>query len=131
MNVISAGDEMAIRSVTDTRNNIAHEMLAMVGDAKWPDLAKDFATTMALVQKIEKWWILNVEIGTDPDINANEIDEDKIVSGPSWVMHLLAQVALGVGDEAWKFHQKFEELRTSDAKRQPAGAEEAKTQTHG
>jgi hypothetical protein len=130
MDVISENDEAAIRTATDVRNNLAHEMTSLVGDSSWPDLANPLATIMALVQKIEKWWIVNVEFATDPDINADEIDEEKIVSGPTLVMHLLAQVALGIGDEAWEFHREFQKLRTSNGIPEVAGAEEAEAKTN-
>ena len=72
---------------------------------------------MALVQKIEKWWIINVEIPTNPDFDGKDIDEDGIISGPSWVMQLLVQVALGAEDEAWEFHREFV---SKTAKKDPA-----------
>jgi hypothetical protein len=55
-----------------------------------------------------------VEIATDPDFGGEEFCEEGIISGPSWVMHMLSQVALGVGDEAWEFHREFLK-RTSSA----------------
>jgi hypothetical protein len=116
MDVISADDEASIRTVTDARNEIAHEMVALVSGSKASDPMDHFATLMALVQKIEKWWIVNVEIPTNPDFDGQEIDEDGIVSGPSWVMQLLAQVALGEEDDAWFFHREFVKRRGREHK---------------
>ena len=111
MDVISADDEAAIKVVTDARNELAHEMTAMVSGSKPPNFAKHFETLMGLVQKIEKWWIINVELSTNPDFDGQEIDEDGIVSGPSWIMHMLGQVALGEGDEAWALYREFVQQR--------------------
>jgi hypothetical protein len=86
-------------------------MAAMVGGSRPPDFANHFATLMALVHKIEKWWIVNVEIATNPDFDEVEIDNEGIISGPSLVIQLLSQVALGNGEEAWEFHREFVKQR--------------------
>ncbi|QIG81552.1 hypothetical protein G5C33_18340 [Sphingosinithalassobacter tenebrarum] len=111
MDAITVDDEASIRAVTDARNDLAHEMTAMVDGSKPPEFANQFTILMALVQKIEKWWIVNVEIPTNPDFDSQEIDEDEIISGPSWVMQMLSRVALGIGDEAWEFHREFVKQR--------------------
>jgi len=110
MEVISEDDERAIQVVTDARNELAHEMTAMVGGSKSPEFANHFSTLMALSNKIERWWIINVEIATDPDYNGEEVVEDGIMSGSAFLMHLLGQVALGQGDEAWELHRQFDDL---------------------
>lgn len=111
MDVITADDEADIKVVTNARNELAHEMTAMVGGSKPPSFAEHFATLMDLVQKIEKWWIINVELSINPDYDGQEIDEDGIVSGPSWIMQMLRLVALGEGDEAWMLHREFVQQR--------------------
>lgn len=107
MDAITLDDEADIKTVTDARNDLAHEMSSMVSGSKPANFAGHFATLMALVHKIEKWWIVNVEIPTNPDFDGQEIDEDGIVSGPNWVMQMLSQVAVGEGDEAWLYHREF------------------------
>ncbi|NDV86277.1 hypothetical protein GTW51_06130 [Aurantimonas aggregata] len=106
---INSDDEAALRKVTDARNNIAHEMSSMVSAADMPDFLGEFQTMMSLLNKIERWWIVNVELPTDPDFCDKEIDEDGIVPGPAWIMHMLSQVALGEKDEAWELHRLFTE----------------------
>lgn len=112
MEVISEEDENAIRVVTDARNELAHELSAMVGGSKPPDFIEHFSTLMTLINKIEKWWIINVEIPTNPDYDGKTIVEEDIIPGPAWTMQILAQVALGEGDEAWELHRQFNELWT-------------------
>lgn len=111
VDAITADDEATIRTVTDARNKIAHEMTTMFSSAMPPGVAEHFPALLALTQKIEKWWIVNVELPANPDFDGEEIDEDGIVSGPSWIMQLLTQVALGDDEEAWEFHRRFMELR--------------------
>lgn len=107
MSVITADDEATIRRITDARNEIAHEMTAMISASRMPNFADHFHSLTTLTEKIEKWWIVNVEIDTDLDLDAREIDVEGIVSGTSLVMQLLSRVALGDDDEAWEFHREF------------------------
>lgn len=111
VDAITAEDELAIKTVTDARNKLAHEMTTMFHSAMFPGFMEHFATLLDLVQKIEKWWIVNVELPTNPDFDSQEIDEDGIISGPSWIMRLLTQVALGDEEEAWEFYRRFMSLR--------------------
>jgi hypothetical protein len=110
MDALSADDEANIRTVKDARNKIAHEMTHMLGAAVMPDFAEHFALLMRLVDKIETWWIINVDISTDPDFDDQNIVEKEVISGPSWMMHILAEVALSKDDEAWQFYRQFTEL---------------------
>ncbi len=106
MDVITADDEADIKKVDHARNEVAHEMTAIVSGSMPPSFAEHFETLLSLVQKIEKWWIVNVELSTDPEFNG-EFDEDGIVSGPSWIMQILGQVALGQGEEARTLYREF------------------------
>lgn len=110
MEAIDDADEIAIRLVTDARNNLAHEMSEMISGSKPPEFSDHFAMLMGLVNKIEKWWIINVEVATDPDYGGEELHEGAIVPGSAWMMDMLTQVALGEGDEAWELHRQFKEL---------------------
>ena len=89
--VIAEEDEKAIRTVTDARNGLAHEMSAMVSGSKPPDFVEHFSALLALTDKIEKWWIVNVEMATNPDYDGGAIAAADIVSGPAWSMHILGR----------------------------------------
>jgi hypothetical protein len=86
-------------------------MLTVFQNTAPPDFVEQFADLLNVVQKVEKWWIVNVELPTNPDYDGTEIDEDGIISGPTWMMQLLTQVALGDDEDAWEFHRRFMELR--------------------
>lgn len=105
--VISEDDETAIRTVTEARNRVAHELVGFVAGSKSLDYMEHFGTLQTLVEKIERWWIVNVELATDPDFDDVEVDPEQIVSGPSLMMQVLVQVALGTGEGAWEFHRGF------------------------
>ena len=89
-----------------TRNKLAHELHSHVmgiGESEIPHIAQ-FPNIVALLRKVETWWIVNVEIPTNPDYEGSEIDEDGIVSGPELSIHMLIEVISGNTDllEAYK-----------------------------
>jgi len=57
-----------------------------------------------LLQKIDVWWVANVEILTNPDYSDTEIDDEGIVSGAILSLQTLLQVAGGSTEllEAWR-----------------------------
>jgi hypothetical protein len=50
---------------------------------------------LALLKKIELWWITEFEIPINPDMDGKEIDVDRIIPGPVLVLQMLCDVALG------------------------------------
>jgi hypothetical protein len=67
---------------------------------------------VALLRKIEIWWIVNVEIPTNPDFDdATDVDEDGILPGPVMAVSLMVDVALGSEEEANRYVRAFREER--------------------
>ena len=71
------------------------------------DFETHFSQLVSLIQKIDRWWIVNVEIATDPEMCDKEIDEDGILSARLILIQILSQVALGNDEEAWWFFNEF------------------------
>ena len=107
--IIDDADLASIREFSNARNLIAHELLMIIGGSKMPDFVGLFPRLIELTAKIERWWVVNVEIATDPDLAGKEIDEDGITPWSLWVMQMLGRVALGENEEAWEFYRKFVE----------------------
>ncbi|GAI47696.1 unnamed protein product, partial [marine sediment metagenome] len=59
------------------------------------------------LHKIEKWWILNVEIPTNPDLDGMEIDKEGIVPGQIMTLRLLLDIALGTEKESKFYYNEF------------------------
>ena len=71
----------------------------MIAEDAMPDLQGSFETLVALLRKIEVWWIVNVEIPTNPNFDGTEeIDEDGIIPGPCMSMQIMMDVATGKSD---------------------------------
>ena len=92
-------DDIRVLKVLRThRNDIAHELPKFLGDKAF-DVQLDLLNTMFhFVEKIDKWWIQNIEIPTNPDFDDRELSEevlDGVKSMRMVFMNLLVCVANG------------------------------------
>ena len=63
------------------RNKLSHELMGLLFEGLPEELPEKFIQLIKLRVKIEKWWILNIEIPTNPDFNAQtEISENDIIT---------------------------------------------------
>ena len=65
---------------------------------------------ISLLNKIEVWWIANVEIPTNEDFADKEIDESHIVPGPIAMLQVLLDVALGDEERSKYYYNEFTKL---------------------
>jgi len=108
MHAIDGSDLAAFDRVKACRNTLAHKLFSTLGsEGLPPDFEQCFNEMIALLRKIEVWWITNVEIPTNPDYAGSEIDEDGIVPGPIMVMQLLLNVALGDDGRSKTYYDEF------------------------
>ena len=109
----AAAQNATFERVKGCRNNVAHKLHSVLGSEGLPaEFSQCFADMVALLRKIEVWWITNVEIPTNPDFDGVEVDESGIVPGPVMTMQLLMDIALG-DDERSRFY--YDEFRKHTA----------------
>jgi hypothetical protein len=104
---IDEADIAAFDRIRQTRNEIAHEITQMLTRGIPDDYLLRFHEMVNLLAKIEKWWIVNVEIPTSPDFEGEEIDEDGIMPGPVMTIRLLLDIALGSEEESKYYFDEF------------------------
>lgn len=100
MGALDDDDIHTFRVLTNARNDLAHEMLAHLSGQKEIDLQSRFNELVALLRKIDVWWVVNVDIATDPNMADKEIDEEGIIPGSMMICRILMDVALGDEQEA-------------------------------
>lgn len=88
-------DISAFDRTKECRNKVAHDIAKLLSAGLPADLRDRFAEILALVDKIERWWIVSVEIPTNPDFDGEEIDESGVVPGSTMWLQVLVDVALG------------------------------------
>ena len=86
------------------RNQLAHHLFSVVTGQTESEHAAEFPVLVALLRKVEVWWVVNLEIPTNPDFDGKEIDEAGIVPGAVLALQMLIQVASGSTEllEQWR-----------------------------
>ena len=106
---INDDDIEKFNKIKEYRNLLAHEITKMMMEGLPPEFTERFNDMVALLDKIERWWIINVEIPTNPDFDGkhDEIDESGIVPGPIMSLRMMIDVALGSDETANYYINEF------------------------
>ena len=106
--VIDRTDVDTFEQLKKTRNQLAHILFAVVTGQTESDHVNQFEVLVDLLRKIEVWWVVNLEIATNPDYAGEEIDEAGIVPGAVLSLQMLIEVASGNTDllEHWRNARK-------------------------
>lgn len=94
-NAINNEDLKTFEQLKKTRNLLAHQLFAVVTGQVTSAHEAEFDALVTLLRKIGVWWVVNVEIPTNPDFDGQEIDEEEIVPGAVLSLQMLIQVASG------------------------------------
>ena len=106
--VIDRTDVDTFEQLKKTRNQLAHRLFAVVTGQTESDHVDQFEVLVDLLRKIEVWWVVNLEIATNPDYAGEDIDEAGIVPGAVLSLQMLIEVASGNTDllEHWRNARK-------------------------
>ncbi|WP_080493146.1 hypothetical protein [Burkholderia ubonensis] len=88
-----------------TRNKLAHELPSIVIGGENIDHVAIFQDLATLLRKVEIWWVVNVEIPTNPDFDGQEVDQAEITPGPVLMLQMMLEVLSG-NEELLKHYQK-------------------------
>lgn len=101
--VIDDSDINVFMNVKDIRNKIVHEMPMFMQKSTLLELTEPLEKIIFLINKIENWWIEEVEIPTSPDfddIDESEINYESIVPGNILIIKLMRDISLGFEDDS-------------------------------
>jgi hypothetical protein len=101
---IDEADLLTFEDLKKTRNLLAHQLFNVVTGQVESEHSRQFQVLFALLRKIETWWVVNVEIPTNPDYDGQSIDEAGIVPGAVLSLQMLFEVASGNTEllEQWR-----------------------------
>lgn len=102
--VINDDDLETFEQLKSTRNLVAHQLFDIVTGQAKSNHMEQFQVLVELLRKIEVWWVVNVELATDPDYADAEIHEEGIVPGAILSLQMLLEVVGGNTEllEAWR-----------------------------
>lgn len=105
--VITEDDMTLFEQVKKCRNNIAHEISRMLAEGLPSDFSDCFNNLLALVDKVGRWWIVNVEIPTDSSFDGREVSEEEIIPGQVARLRMMMDIALGSEEESKFYFNEF------------------------
>lgn len=109
--IISEDDVSRALRARKTRNRIAHELISWVTDQGPTDeIAQELGALLALLQKIEVWWIRNFEMAIQDDIDPSTVSDDDITPGPIIALTVLLETALGPPETRAQYYEAFKNL---------------------
>jgi hypothetical protein len=108
---IDAEDLQIFEKLKALRNSLAHELPQHVFTGKEKAVLSSMESLMALLRKIEVWWVINVEVPTNPDYDGQEVNPDEVTPGPVLMMQMMFEVLSG--NESLLEHYKNSALRAS------------------
>lgn len=96
MEAIDKTDIVLFDDLRQYRNKLSHELMNLLFEGLPEELPVKFSQLLQLRIKIEKWWMLNIEIPTNPDFdNMDEINEDTIMTTTQMLNQLIFDMLSG------------------------------------
>lgn len=94
------------------RNTLAHKMIDFVYEGVFDIYWDNLYGLMNLRIKIEKWWILNIDIPTGGNFKATDnTTEDDIQTGSQIFNKLLLDILMGDDETAKYYHDEFKKKK--------------------
>jgi hypothetical protein len=91
--VISEGERLQIDAIRQHRNEVAHELPVFVVEAdKTIDLGR-LERIRHLLLKIERWWVLEVDVPANPGFDGRTIAAEDVRPGPVLFLDFIIQTA--------------------------------------
>ena len=95
---IDEKDIEKISAIRKHRNEIAHELPSYIAADK--NINEDlFFDLFLLLSKVDRWWIINFEVPTNPDFDGQEIDENETYSGNMIMLDMIRRILSGDDQE--------------------------------
>jgi hypothetical protein len=105
---VSYADLAVLDRVKTCRNHLAHRLLQFLGkEGLPPNFEQCFGEMAGLLHKIEKWWIVEVELPCSGDFRPEDIEYDGIVPGRVMTLRLMCDIALGDEDARKYYYEEF------------------------
>ena len=95
MGAFAEEDLQKFQAAREYRNGIAHNLPTFLGSFDRDLEDKQLLNVQELLIKVDRWWIREIEIPTNPDFDDQEIDEDEISSGNMLLLSLIFDVVSG------------------------------------
>jgi hypothetical protein len=108
MEAICLEDFELYKELRQYRNKLSHQLMVLLFDGLSDELPAKFVQLIQLRVKIEKWWILNIDIPTNSDFdNSPEIQESDIVTASEITNQIIFDMLSGDDKKATFYRDEF------------------------
>ena len=108
--IIDSSDLDSFHQMSTMRNELTHRLLKSLTDVNILEIADVLSQMISLIDKIERWWIINYELELNPISDADEIDYEGIIPSAIQTIRLLVDIALGDKCESETYYKEFTKL---------------------
>jgi hypothetical protein len=92
------------------RNDLAHDLPTFIATNEKDINIELIGGILDVVTKVDRWWIREVEIPTNPDFDETpvyDLDDSEIISGNMLFLQLSIRIATGEDDESEAMYRDF------------------------
>lgn len=111
---IDGNDINVFHKLREMRNSLTHEMVQNLYNGIDEKFQALFSQLIDLKIKLEKWWVVNIELPTS-DIDIENIDEDEIITSSQILFRLILDTLSEDEKTANFYHSEF--LKNYDSKK--------------
>ncbi len=106
---ITEEDYDLYQELRERRNDITHELLKNLNNGFYEVDAKLYVKLLELYQKIDKWWINEIEISISREVLPDEYDPEQVSGGQAMILSIINDIVFDNNKERYK--DLFEELK--------------------
>lgn len=107
LNAINDQDISKFDEAREHRNEIAHNLPKFISDPAHEVNGRIFNELLEVTHKIGVFWIMNHELGINPDYDGQEVDESRIQIGTIMMINMMRQIAFGQEPEEGYFYNEL------------------------
>lgn len=100
------------QKIRKRRNDITHELLKNLNIGFGEEDAQLFSDMLRIYNKLDKWWINEIEIPTSADDIPEDYDRDGVCGGQALMLSIINEIVFG--NEGDKYKELLNKLMKSD-----------------
>ena len=99
---ITEEDYNLYQELRERRNDITHELLKNLNNGFNETDAKLYVKLLELYQKIDKWWINEIEIPISGEVLPDEYDSEQVLGGQAMIRSIINDIIFDNNKERYK-----------------------------
>ena len=99
---ITEEDYDLYQELRERRNDITHELLKNLNNGFYEADAKLYVKLLELYQKIDKWWINEIEIPISGEILPDEYDSEQVFGGQAMILSIINDIIFDNNKERYR-----------------------------